>query len=151
MRERIAKAVKDAMRSGDKRRLGTLRLILAAIKDRDLGVGGPAPADGKISDSEILGLLQKMIKQRRDSITAYRQGGRKDLVDQEAAEVAVIEEFLPQQMGEAETKEVVAKLIEEIGAQGQKDMGRVMAALKQRYAGQMDFAKASGIVTRLLR
>jgi uncharacterized protein YqeY len=151
MRERIAQAAKDAMRSGDKRRLGTLRLVLAAIKDRDLGVGGPVPPDGKISDAELLAVLQKMIKQRRDSIASYRQGGRQDLGDQEAAEIAVIEEFLPQQMSAAETRAAVAGVIGELGAQGAKDMGRVMGALKQRYAGQMDFAKASAIVREKLK
>lgn len=151
MRDEINQALKTAMKAGDKRRVGTLRLINATIKDRDLGIGGAVPTGDRISDQEILGLLQKMIKQRRESIETYSQAGRQDLVDQEAAEIAVIEEFMPKQMGEDEVRAAVAKVIAEIGAAGLKDMGRTMSEIKTRYAGQMDFAKASAIVKDLLK
>ena len=151
MRDEINQALKTAMKAGDKRRVGTLRLINATIKDRDLGIGGAVPTGDRISDQEILGLLQKMIKQRRESIETYSQAGRQDLVDQEAAEIAVIEEFMPKQMGEDEVRAAVAKVIGEIGAAGLKDMGRTMAEIKTRYAGQMDFSKASAIVKDLLK
>jgi uncharacterized protein len=154
MRERLSQAIKDAMKTGNKRRLGTLRLVMAAIKDRDIAAqmegGGQAEARDQIPDAEILALLQKMIKQRRESIATYQQGGRQDLVAQEAEEIAVIEEFLPQQMDDAETKDAVAKVVAELGCTGLKDMGRAMATLKTRYAGQMDFAKASALVKDLL-
>lgn len=155
MRERINSAMKEAMKSGDKRRLSTLRLVNAAIKDRDIAARvdekGRSTGRDRIDDTEILALLQKMIKQRRESIETYSQGGRQDLVDQEAAEITVIEEFLPQQMGEEETKAAVEALVAEIGATGLKDMGRTMAALKERFTGQMDFGKASAIVKGLLK
>lgn len=151
MRDEINQALKSAMKAGDKRRVGTLRLINATIKDRDLGIGGATPAGNRISDQDILVLLQKMIKQRRESIETYRQAGRDDLVEQEAGEIAVIEEFMPKQMGADEVRAVVAKVIGEIGAAGLKDMGRTMTEVKTRYAGQMDFAKASAIVKELLK
>ena len=147
MRDRIGQAMKEAMKSGDKKRLGTLRLMLAAIKDRDLGIGvGGGQGASEASDSEILALLQKMIKQRRDSVETYRQGNREDLVQQELEEIKVIEGFLPKQMDDAETADAVEQVIEELGAGGLKDMGKVMGVLKERYAGQMDFGKASGLV-----
>jgi uncharacterized protein YqeY len=155
MRERINTAMKEAMRAGEKRRLSTLRLVNAAIKDRDIAARvdekGRATGRDKIDDTEILALLQKMIKQRRESIETYTQGGRQDLVDQEQAEIEVIEEFLPQQMSEEETKAAVEALVTELGASGLKDMGRTMAALKERFTGQMDFAKASAFVKGLLK
>lgn len=147
MLDRISQAMKDAMKSGDKKRLGTIRLMLAAIKDRELGIGtGGEKVSGKLSDGDILALLQKMIKQRRDSIEIYRQGNRDDLVHQELAEILVIEEFMPQQMNEAAIDTAVAGIIDEIGASSLKDMGKVMAVLKERFAGQMDFGKASSVV-----
>ena len=155
MRDRINAAMKDALRSGEKRRLSTLRLMTAAIKDRDIAARvdekGHATGRDKIDDTEILALLQKMIKQRREAIETYRQAEREDRVDQETAEIAVIEEFLPQQMGEEETRGAVAGVVAELGASGLKDMGRVMAALKERYTGQMDFGKASGAAKDLLK
>lgn len=155
MRNRINEDVKLAMKSGDKLRLATLRLINAAIKDRDLGVGidekGQSTGRDKISEPEILALLQKMIKQRRESLETYRQAKRDDLADQEAAEIRVIEAYLPKQMGESETRAAVAALVKEIGATGVKDMGRAMSALKERYTGQMDFAKASALVKNVLK
>jgi uncharacterized protein len=149
MRQRINDAVKTAMKSGEKARLSTLRLITAAIKDRELGIGGAAPTE--VGDPEIVVILQKMVKQRRESIATYEKAGRQDLADQEKAEIAVIEEYLPKQMGEAEAKAAVAALIKELGAAGPKDMGKVMGALKERFAGTMDFGKASGVVKELLK
>jgi hypothetical protein len=149
MRQRINDAVKTAMKSGEKARLSTLRLITAAIKDRELGIGGAAPTE--VGDPEIVVILQKMVKQRRESIATYEKAGRQDLADQEKAEIAVIEEYLPKQMGEAEAKAAVAALIAELGAAGPKDMGKVMGALKERFAGTMDFGKASGVVKELLK
>jgi uncharacterized protein YqeY len=155
MRDRINQDVKDAMKSGDKRRLSTLRLITAAIKDRDIAARvdekGQATGRDKVSDQDILALLQKMIKQRRESIETYKQGNRPDLVEQEAAEIAVIEQYLPQQMDEAKARAAIEALVGELGASSVKDMGRVMAALKERYTGEMDFAKASSVVKELLK
>ena len=148
MRERINEAVKTAMKAGDKARLSTLRLINAAIKDRELGIGGAAPTE--VGNQEVTAILQKMVKQRRDSIEAYDKAGRKDLADQERAEIAILETYLPKQMGEPETRAAVAAVIGELGASGLKDMGRTMAALKERFVGTMDFGRASGIVKELL-
>jgi uncharacterized protein YqeY len=151
LRERIGQAMKDAMKAGDKRRLATLRLVTAAIKDRDLGVGGgPIPESGKIGDDEVLQLLTKMVKQRRESIDTYGKAGRQDLVDQETAEIAVIEEFMPRQMDDAQIRAAIGTLMKELSCESLKDMGRVMAALKARYPGQMDFGKASGLVKEML-
>jgi uncharacterized protein YqeY len=149
MREKINADLKEAMKAGEKDRVSTLRLINAAIKSADIEAR-PSGKD-KIADAEILGVLAKMIKQRRDSIEQYRAGGRQDLVDKEAAEIRVIEGYLPKQMGEAEVKVAIAAMIKEVGAQGPKDMGKVMGALKARYAGQMDFGKASAAVKELLK
>lgn len=147
MRARINQDVKDAMKAGDRTRLTTLRLITAAIKDRELGIGG-APTE--VGDADVVAILQKMVKQRRESIATYEKAGRNDLVDQEKAEIAILEGYLPKQMDEAGVKAAVAALIAELGAAGPKDMGRVMGALKERYAGQMDFGKASGAVKEML-
>lgn len=150
MRELIDKAVKDAMRAQDKRRLGTLRLITAAIKNRELGIGGPAPAGGKASEADVIELLGKMVKQRRESIKAYEDAGRRELASQEQDEIAIIEEFLPRQMSEAEVRDAVTTVAAELGATTVKDMGRVMGALKAKYAGRMDFGKASALVKAAL-
>ena len=147
MRDKINDDLKTAMKAGDKDRVGTLRLVNAAIKSADIDA---RPKD-KISDAEILGVLAKMIKQRRDSIEQFRAGGRPELADKEAAEIAVIEGYMPKQMSEAEAKAAIAAIIKETGAAGPKDMGKVMAALKAKYAGQMDFGKASGITKELLK
>ena len=149
MRARITDDVKTAMKSGDKPRLATLRLITAAIKDREIGVGGQPPTD--VGEAELVQILQKMVKQRRESITTYENAGRNDLADKEKAELAVIEEYLPKQMDEAGVRAAISGLIAELGAAGPKDMGRVMGALKERFAGQMDFGKASGLVKELLK
>lgn len=149
MRARITQDIKDAMKSGDKARLATLRLLTAAIKDREVGVGGAAPVE--VGDAEVVAILQKMVKQRRESVETYEKAGRTDLADQEKSEIAVLETYLPKQMDEEGVKAAVSALIAELGAAGPKDMGRVMGALKERYAGQMDFGRASGVVKELLK
>lgn len=145
LREQITETMKNAMRAKDAIPLATLRLILAAMKDRDIAARSKGNNDG-ITEDEILSMLQSMIKQRRDSIDMYEKGGRPELADREAQEILVIENFLPTQMGEDEVKTVVDDLMTELDAKSMKDMGRVMAALKERYAGSMDFGKASGVV-----
>ena len=149
MRDRINADLTKAMKAGDKARVGTLRLINAAIKSADIDAR-PAGTD-KISDADILGVMAKMLKQRRDSIEQFQAGARQDLADKEAAEVVIIEAYMPKQMSEGEAKMAIAVAIKEVGAAGPKDMGKVMAALKGRYAGQMDFGKASGLVKELLK
>jgi hypothetical protein len=149
MRDRITDAMKSAMKSGDRVKLATTRLMLAALKDRELGVGGQPPT-GPLGEAEIVQVLTKMVKQRRDSIATYEQAGRKDLAEQEAAEIKVIEEFLPRQMSVDEAAAAVAAVVAEVGAKSPKDMGKVMGALKQRYAGRMDFAQASAVLKTLL-
>jgi uncharacterized protein YqeY len=148
LRESLKSAQVAAMKSGDKARLGALRLILAKLKDRDieLRTSGPVGDD----DALVVEVLQKMAKQRRESIELYRQGGRGELADAEAAELAVIEEYLPQQMGEAETRAAIEAIKGEVGASGIKDMGRVMAELKARHGSQLDMRKASGLVKQAL-
>ena len=145
MRDRLRAETKTALKSQDRRRLSALRLISAALQERDIAAKAPIP------DTEVPALLQKMIKQRRDSLAIYEKAGRKELAEQEAAEIAVIEEFLPKQMSEAEAREAVTAAIKETGAASPKEMGKVMAALKERYAGRMDFGKASGLVKELLK
>jgi uncharacterized protein len=149
MREKINNDLKDAMKSGDKARVGTLRLVNAAIKSADIDAR-PAGKD-KITDADILSVLAKMIKQCRDSIDQFSAGARQDLADKEAAEIAVIEVYMPKQMSEADAKTAIAAAIKETGAAGPKDIGKVMAALKARYAGQMDFGKASALTKELLK
>jgi uncharacterized protein len=149
MREKINADLKEAMKAGDKDRVGTLRLINAAIKSADIDAR-PSGKD-KIDDAGILTVLAKMIKQRRDSIEQFVASGRQELADKEAAEIKVIEAYLPKQMDAAEAKAAIAAIIKEVGAAGQKDMGKVMAALKARFAGQMDFGKASAAVKELLK
>lgn len=152
LRDRLTQNMKDAMKSGQKDRLGTIRLMLSAIKDRELGIGtGGAVPTGPVTDADIVQVLQKMVKQRRDSIATYEQGNRKDLADKEAAEITVIEEYLPSMMDETATRAAIAALIAEVGAAGPKDMGKVMGALKTKFAGQIDFGKASGLVKELLK
>jgi len=150
LRTRIRDALKAAQKSRDQRRVATLRLVLAALKDRDIAARGAAGGRDEISDEDILTMLQTMIRQRRESIALYTQGGRDDLVKQETEEISIIEEYLPKQMSEKEIAEAVKGMIEELGAASIKDMGRTMAALKERYAGRMDFGKASGIVKQQL-
>jgi len=148
LRERFTADMKEAMKAGDKARLGAIRLIQAALKDKDIEARGAGK--DPLSDEEILALLQKMVKQRQESIAMYEQGGRTELADQEKAEVAVISSYLPQQMDEAETKAAIQAAISETGAASMKDMGKVVGALRAKYAGRMDFAKASGLVKDML-
>ena len=143
MREQFNSALKTAMKAGDKRRVETLRLVNAAIKDRDIEARGQGKT---VSDADILALLQKMVKSREESRDIYLKAGRNDLATQEAEEIAIIQDYLPQQMGEAEVAAAVDAAIAETGAASIKDMGKVVAALKAKYAGQMDFAKASAAV-----
>jgi hypothetical protein len=145
MRHRLRAETNAALKAGDKPRLSALRLISAALQERDIAARGPVP------DQDIPALLQKMIKQRRESLAIYERAGRTEQARQEATEIAVIEEFLPKQMGEAEARAAIAAVIAETGAAGPKEMGKVMAALKARYAGQMDFGTASGLVKELLK
>lgn len=147
MREKFTAMVKDAMKAGDKTRLGTIRLVQAALKDKDIEARG---AGKTVTDDDILALLQKMVKQRQDSVVLYEKGGREDLAAQERAEIAIISEFLPSQMDEAETRAAIAACIAETGAAGQKDMGKVIGALKAKYAGRMDFGKVSPMVKEAL-
>lgn len=137
------------MMDKDTHKISTIRLILAAIKDRDIASRG-TEKNGTISNDDILQLLQSMIKQRRDSIAMYMKGDRQDLVDSEQKEIDIIQSFLPKQMDEAETKAAVEDTIKTIGATGLKDMGKVMTALRESFAGQMDFGQASVIVKAIL-
>jgi uncharacterized protein YqeY len=148
LRERFTTEMKEAMKAGEKGRLGAIRLIQAALKDKDIEARGAGKEP--LSDEEILALLQKMVKQRQESITMYEQGGRAELAQQERDEVTVISSYLPQQMDEAETKAAIEAAIADTGAASMKDMGKVVAALRAKYAGRMDFAKASGLVKDLL-
>jgi uncharacterized protein len=154
MRDELTAAMKAAMRAQDKSRLGTIRLVLAAIKDRDLAIlnkSGDSCGDvSRITDAEIAQILATMIKQRRESIRIYEEAGRLELAQKEAEEIEVISEFLPRQLDDSETQAAIKDVITEVGATGIKDMGRVMAALRERYRGQMDFAKASARVKELL-
>ncbi len=149
LREELSTALKTAMKARAEREVSTLRLILAALKDRDIAARGRGESEG-IGEDEIRQMLQSMIKQRRESITLYEQGGRLELAEREGEEIQIIERFLPRQLGAAESETAIRAVIEELGATSIKDMGRTMAALRQRYLGQMDFAKAGAIVKRLL-
>jgi uncharacterized protein len=147
MREILVAQMKEAMKAGDKVRVGALRLMMAALKDREIEMRGT----GKIvSRADELALLTKMVKSRQESMTIYQQAGRQELAEQESAEIAIISEFLPKQMDEAAVKTAAEAAIAQTGAASIKDMGKVVAALKDAYPGQMDFAKASAIVKSLL-
>jgi uncharacterized protein YqeY len=145
LRQQFNEALKTAMLAKDSRTVSTVRLIVAALKDRDIAARSRGVTDG-IADEEVLQMLQQMVKQRRESITLYEQGNRLDLAQQETEEIEIISRFLPKQMSEAETTEAVKAVIGEIEATSLKDMGRVMAVLKERFAGTMDFTKASALV-----
>jgi uncharacterized protein len=148
LRDEINTALKDAMKARDERRVSTLRLINAALKNADLEAQG----QGKhaLSDDELLGLLQKLIKQRQEAVELYDKAGRMELADRERGEIEIIGAYLPKQMSDAEAKAAIAEAIKATGATSIKDMGKVMAALKQGYAGKMDFGKASGLVKAML-
>lgn len=149
LRQDISTSLKEAMKARDEIATSTLRLIMAALKDRDIANRTGGKTDG-VGDDEILEMLQKMVRQRRDSIDMYEKGGRKDLAAREAEEIEVIQRFLPKPMTETETQDAIAAAISELGAESIKDMGRVMGHLKQFFAGRMDFGKASGEVKKRL-
>ena len=148
LREQFTADLKTAMKAGEKGKVAAIRLVQAALKDKDIEARGAGK--GEATPDEILALLQKMIKQRQESIAIYDANGRPELADGERAEVAVISAYLPQQMGEAEVKAAIEKAIAETGAAGVKDMGKVIGALRAAYAGQMDFGKVSPLVKGLL-
>ena len=145
LRTRLDEGLKQAMRARDECATSTMRLILAALKDRDIAERGKGNANG-LNQEQILAMLRSMIKQRHESIRLYEQGGRTDLAKREANEIAVIEQFLPPLMDEAAVEQAVAAVIAETGAATLKDMGRVMALLKERFPGQMDFARAGALM-----
>ncbi|MFI0845349.1 GatB/YqeY domain-containing protein [Mesorhizobium sp. IMUNJ 23232] len=149
MRTAIAEALKASLKAQDKRRTSTLRLINAAIQDRDIANRG----NGKdpVNSEEILQILAKMVKQREESAAAFEQGNRLELAEQERQEIEIIREFMPKQLGEDETRNAVRAVIAEVGAEGLRDMGRCMNALKEKFPGKMDFGKASGIVKSMLQ
>jgi uncharacterized protein YqeY len=149
LREQFNEQMKEAMKAKDTRRLSTLRMVLAAIKDKDIAARTETSREG-ISDDDVLGLLAKMIKQREDSMTAFVVGNRPELADAEREEIEIIRSFMPKQMSPDESRAAIQTVITETGASSIKDMGKIMAALKERYAGQMDFGKASGTVKELL-
>jgi uncharacterized protein len=144
MRDKLTESMKDAMKAKDSRRLSTVRLIQAAVKDRDIANRGTGK--DAATDDEILQILQKMVKQREESAKIYEEAGRAELAAQEREEIAILKTFMPEQLSDEKVDEIVAGVVAEIGAEGMKDMGKVMAILRERYAGQMDFAKASGVI-----
>ena len=150
IRERFSGDLKEAIKAKDAPRVSTLRLICAAVKDRDIAARTEDNADG-VSDNEILGILGKMIKQRLESTRLYEEGNRLDLATQEREEIEIIKEFLPEQLNEDEMRAVCAEAIKATGSAGLRDMGKCMAALKARYAGRMDFGKASQVVKEQLQ
>ncbi len=143
MREQFTSELKIAMKAGEKRRVDTIRMITAALKDKDIEARGQGKT---ISNEDILSLLQKMVKSRQESLEIYEKAGRQDLATQEGEEIAIIQGFLPQQIDESEVEAAIVAAIAETGAASNKDMGKVVAALKAKYAGRMDFAKASAVV-----
>ena len=145
LRTRITDGIKTAMRDKDTARLSTLRLINAAVKDQDIAARGKGNADG-VGDDEVLAILGKMVKQRQESVRAYEEAGRLELAEQERAEIAIIEDYLPRQLTEAEVEKAVAEAISEAGAESIRDMGRVMGALKSKYTGRMDFGAVGPMV-----
>ena len=149
MREKITEALKTALKSGDKQRASTLRMMNAAIQDRDIANRGTGK--GPAGDDEVLQILTKMVKQRQESAKAFEDGKRPELAAQENAEIAIIAEYLPSQMEESDAKAAIGQAIRDTGAAGARDMGKVMAELKAKYTGQMDFGKASGWVKQLLQ
>ncbi len=145
LRQRITTGLKEAMRDKDATRLSTLRLINAAVKDQDIAVRAKGNAEG-VADDEILAILGKMVKQRQESARAYEEGGRLELAEKELSEIAVIEDYLPRQLDEAEVEAAVAKAISETEATSLRDMGKVMGILKGKYTGQMDFGAVGPMV-----
>ena len=150
LREKLTADMKDAMKAGDKKKLGAVRLMLSAIKEKDINSRTEGHDSALITDAGILDVLTKMVKQRQDSITAFEAGGRPELAQNEKDELAVIQSYMPNQMDEAESKAAVSEAIKSVGATSVKDMGKVMAELKARFSGQLDMGKAGGIVKSLL-
>lgn len=149
LRARIQDATKAAMKAKDQLRLSTLRLIGAAIKDREIAARGE-PGEGKLTEDDLVALLSRMVKQRQESARAYEEGGRLELAEREQAEIGIIQEFLPRQLDPAEVAAAIDAVIAELGATGVRDMGRVMGALRERHAGQMDFGAAGALVKKRL-
>ena len=149
LRDSFPIALKAAMKAGDPIRTSTVRMIMAALKERDIDARGKGNASG-IDEGEIQRMMQGLVKQRREAIELYDQGGRPELAQKERAEIAVIEGFLPKQLSESEAEAAIKGVIAAVGAQSVKDMGRVMAALREKYSGQLDLSKAGGAVKRLL-
>jgi hypothetical protein len=145
LRTKITDGIKDAMREKDSVRLSTLRLINAAVKDQDIAARAKGNVEG-VSDADVLAIMAKMVKQRQESARVYEEGGRLELAGQEQAEIAVIEQYLPRQLSEAEVAKAVDAAIKDAGAESIRDMGRVMGALKSKYAGRMDFASVGPVV-----
>ncbi len=146
LRDTLNQAMKDAMKAKDARRLATIRMVLAAIKDKDIAARTSAEERTGIDDAAILSLLQNMVKQRRESAAAFEAGGRMELATQEKEEIAIIEGYLPQQLSDSEVEAAAKAAIAESGAASIKDMGKAVAILKAKYAGQMDFGKAAAIL-----
>ncbi|MFC4624333.1 GatB/YqeY domain-containing protein [Daeguia caeni] len=149
LRQEISQGLTAALKAQDKRRTSTLRLIMAAIKDRD--IANRAAGKDAVGDEELLGILGKMVKQREESARIYEENNRLELAENEREEIRIISEFLPKQMSDDEVKAACEQVIAETDAQGLRDMGKCMAALKERYAGQMDFSKANGVIKSLLQ
>lgn len=149
IREKIAQALVSATKNQDKRRTSTLRLIQAAIKDRDIAHRGAGK--DPVNDADILEILTRMVKQRNESARIYQEAGRPELAEEELQEIAILMEFLPKPLDEQGLREACAEVVKEVGAEGLRDMGRCMNALKEKYAGRLDFGKASGVVRELLR
>ena len=147
MREQLSTLTKEAMKAGDKRRVGTLRLIQASLKDREIEARGTGK---EVGEEDISAVLRKMVKQRQDSIEIYDKAGRDDLASAEREELAIISEFLPKQLGDDDVRAAIAQAIADTGAAGPKDMGKVIAAVKAKHAGRIDFGKASGLVKEML-
>jgi uncharacterized protein YqeY len=150
LRERFSADLKEAIKAKDARRVSTLRLISAAIKDRDIAARTTDNVEG-VSDSDILGILGKMIRQRQESARIYEEAGRLELAEQERDEIGVIQRYLPKPMSEAEAAQAIRKAIDELGATSIRDMGRIMAHLKERHTGRMDFAKAGAVIKESFR
>ncbi|EUB96479.1 hypothetical protein PMI07_001378 [Rhizobium sp. CF080] len=149
LRDKLSDALKESMKAKDTRRLSTVRLIQTAIKDRDIANRGLGK--DPVSDDDILQILQKMVKQREESAKIYQDAGRAELATQEREEIEIIKGFMPEQLSDEKVQDLIKAAIAESGAQGLRDMGKVMAVLKEKHPGQMDFAKASGVVKELLK
>ena len=150
LRDQLNADMKDAMKSGDKRKLATIRLMNAAIKDKDINSRTDGHDSEKLPDAALLDLFAKMVKQRQDSISAYEQGGRPELAQQEREEMEIIQSYMPKQLSDDETRSAIQSIITAVGANSVKDMGKVMAELKTKYSGQIDMGKAGGVVKALL-